>query len=381
MSYDRLLNQVCPHIVRDEALFFLDDRMTVRPLRPIAAINSVRARYNGEVEVPSPGVHIAAQATGSKSGSFNIQGGSTDQLVIKVGAGFVQTLTLPSGNQITPERIVDKLNRDVRDAVFSVTARRQLRVSTSFVGPAATLLVKASGSTAANVLGMPTNRVWRGQVTVPGWSLINDPNTLADRPTRLLVFDEPTKGFEDYVELSYSTIRQECRRCGGLGVENDWRFNNRGGVLKAERETLLIQELLKAVYTVRGSNPFHPWYGTGIVNSLGRKLSSSGIVQNLIVSDIYEAFRRWQVVKRKQEEVVGQEVTDEEFPFRMLSVSLQQSTEDPTVIFVRATVQNRSNKPITIDRGVRVPMPLDLLGSTQQESLLSQSLPNYRLVE
>jgi hypothetical protein len=380
MSYDRQLDRVCPHTVVEEALFFQDDRQTVRPLRPIAAISSVKVRLNGLMDAPSPGVYIGAQATGTKGGPFNIQGGVNDQLLVKIEGRPVQTLTVPSGNQIPTARIVDKLNMMVRDGVFSATSKRQLRLRSSQVGPGSTVIF-LPGSTAAPIFGFPINRGWRGQTVVPGWSIVNDPNTLSDRPTRLILFDALLNGYQDYVELNYSTIRQECRRCGGLGIENDWQYNGQGKLNTVQNVDLLIQEMLKATYTVRGSNPFHTWYGTSIVNSIGRKLSSSGIVQNLIVSDIYEAFSRWQDVKKQQEEKVGQFVSDEEYPFRLLNVNLQQSDQDPTIIFVSATVQNRSNKPIQIERGVRTPIPLDLLGSTQQQSTFAQTLPNYSLVE
>lgn len=381
MSYDRQLDQICTHLVVEEALFFSSDRQTVRPLRPIGAISSVKIRANSEVDVPSAGTYIPAVATGSRQGPFNIQGGANDRLVIRVGNGSVQTLTLPSGNQVTSSRIVDALNETVREAIFVATTKRQIRILTSRAGKEATLFISSAGSTAASILGLPTNRVWRGQTVIPGWSIVSDPNTFAERPTRLVVFDEPLKGFQDFVELNYSTVRQECRRCGGLGIENDWRYDGHGKVIKALNENLLLQEMLKAMYTVRGSNPFHPWYGTSIINSVGKKLTSSGILQNMIVSDIYEAFRRWQSIKKQQEEVVGQQVSDEEYPFRLQSVTLQQSDQDPTIIFVNATVQNRSNKPIQIERGLRTPLPLDLLGSTQQQSTFDATLPNYNLVK
>jgi phage baseplate assembly protein W len=381
VSYDRQLDQICTHIVVEEALFLSADRQTVRPLRPIAAISSVKVRANGEILVPSYGTHIPAQATGTRAGPFNIQGGTNDKLVLKIGDGAFQTLTLPSGNQMPAARIADALNQQVREAVFSSTAKRQLRIKTSLWGPATTILIRATGSTAAGVLGLATNRTWRGQTTTPGWSIVNDPNTLADRPTRLLVFDTPLKGYQDYVELDYSTVREECRRCGGVGIENDWRYNGQGKVITVENENLLLQEMTKILYTIQGSNPFNPLYGTRIVDSIGKKLSSGGLVQNMIVSDINEAFRRWQYVKDQQEKFVGQVVSDEEYPFRILSVTLQQSEQDPTIIFVNATVQNRSNKPIQIERGIRTPMPLDLLGSTQQQSTFNATLPNYSLVE
>lgn len=381
MSYDRSIDQVCPHMVVEEALFVSADRVTVRPLRPIAAFNSVRVRYNSEIEVPSAGFYTSAQATSLKSAPYNIQGGTNDRLVIKVGGGPFQTLTLPSGKQLSAPRVVEVLNQSVRDAVFSVTSKRQIRLNSSSTGPSATIFIRQNGSTGASTLGFTTDRGWRGQTVTPGWSLINDPNTLRDRPTRLIVFDDILKGSRDYVELNYVTIREECRRCGGLGIENDWRYNSQGTLIKVQDEQLLHQELLKSTYTVKGSNPFHTWYGTNIVNTIGRKLSSTGIIQNMIVSEVYEAFRRWQGIKKQQEEVVGQLVTDKEFPFRMLSVNLRQSDHDPTVIFVSAVIQSRSTEPILIERGVRTPIPLDLLGSTQQESLVRAPLPNYNIVE
>jgi hypothetical protein len=73
-------------------------------------------------------------------------------------------------------------------------------------------------------------------------------------------------------------------------------------------------------------------------------------------------------------------VSDKEFPYRLLSVQLQQSTQDPTVIYVNITIQNRSTQPIQISRGLKLPQPLDLLGSTQQQGIIRQSLQNPVLV-
>jgi hypothetical protein len=204
----------------------------------------------------------------------------------------------------------------------------------------------------------------------PRWSLINDPNTLNDRPTRFIVFDRPIESLSEFVEVSYTTIRQECRRCGGVGVENDWRYDRAGSIIKARNAELLSQEVLKITYTVKGSNPFHPWYGTGFLDAIGKKLTDQGLVQNLILSDLQDAFRRWQSVKRNQEGPrIAQFVSDEEFPFRLLVVNLEQDPVDPTVIYVAAMVQNRSSSPIQITRGLRLPVPLDLMGASVQDSL------------
>jgi len=359
MSYDRQIDQLCPHLVVEEALFIFNDRQTVRPLRPIGSGASVKVRVNGVADVPPYGYLIPASAKGSKRGLYDITAGVNDQLVLVVDGGPDLVLTAPSGVGVTAQHVADILNYQAARNLNISVSRQRIRIRTRSEGPESTLFVKSTGSTLADTIGLPTDRGWRGQKVFPGWSLVRDPNTLADQPTRYLLFDDLFKGTQDYVELNYVTVRSECRRCNGLGVENDWRYGETGEVVQVRDEALLLQEILKAVYTIQGSNPFHPWYGSNIVNTVGRKLSSSGLIQNLVVADIHEAFRRWQTVKRKQEEEVGQVVSDAEYPLRLLSVVLEQSRYDPTVVFVNSTVQNRSQQPIQIERGIKLPQPLD----------------------
>lgn len=379
MSFDRKIDFVCPHTVVEEALFLSADRMTVRPLRPIAAINSVKVRVNGVSTVPSTGVALPAEALANRKGPFNVRKSVNDTLVVKVGNDAAQTVTIAPGEALTGGQVAERLNAGLRNVIVDITSRKRVRIRTHKTGKGATLMILATGSTLAPTIGFLTNRQWRGRKPFPGWSIIKDPNSLSSRPNRFVLFDEPLKGFRDYVELDYTTIRQECRRCGGLGIENDWRYNIRGDVIEVRDEALLIQEIQKMTYTVQGSNPFHTWYGTAILNMVGRKLSNRGLIQNFIVSDIREAFRRWQSIKRQQEEVVGQEVSDAEFPFQLLSVSLTPDTSNPTILFVTAVIQNRSQEPIQIARGVTLPLPENLLGGTVQEGIIRQSLNNFVL--
>jgi phage baseplate assembly protein W len=176
--------------------------------------------------------------------------------------------------------------------------------------------------------------------------------------------------------VNYTTIREECRRCGGLGVENDWAYSSNGNVIEATNEELLIQELQKIVYSARGSNPFHPWYGTTLLEMIGQKLIVGGVLQNRIIADVQTAFSRWQSIKKQQEENLGQSVTDEEYPYQLHSVNLEQSQKDPTVLFVSITIRNRSYKKIDFVRGLRIPQPADLMGSTQQEAIAKEA-QNY----
>lgn len=379
MSFDRKIDQVCPHGVVNEGLFVNADRRTVRPIRPIAAIASTRLRMNGEVDVPPTGVQLPARAVAPVKGRYHIQSGVNDTLIVRTAHNAAnQTLTAPTGRDITVENLAKALNLSIRGAIFSVTRNGRLRLQTSQVGRGAELVFR-TGSTLTTTLGLPVERFYKGQQTVPGWSIIKDPTSLQDRPHRLILFDEALRSNSNFVELSYTTVRQECRRCNGLGIENDWRYGRTGDTIEVRDEALLIQELLKITYTIQGSNTFHRWYGTNLLSVVAKKIADRGLLQSFVARDIYEAFRRWQGIKKQQEEVVGQYVSDEEFPYRLLSVTLEQSAKDPTIVFVNATAQNRSAKPLYIERGIRVPEPIDLLGSTAQQGVYRQSLSTFTL--
>lgn len=369
MTYDRRLEQVCPHQIVDEALFLNSDRQSIRPLRPISNSLSVSVRFNSEQAVPSTGAFLPAIAKASIPGPFNVNAGVNDTLIASVNDGPDFTVVAPAGNSITARALCLALTNAAGGLLsFKPSKKLQVQVSTAKRGPSARLIFR-TGSTLAPTLGLVVGRAYRGHEVYPPWSLVSDPLTLSDRPTRLIIFDRPIESTTDFVEISYTTLRQECRRCGGVGVENDFQYDSAGALVKVRNSDLLTQEVLKICYTQKGSNPFHPGYGTGLLESIGKKLSDQGLVQNLILSDLQDAFRRWQSIKKQQEDA-GQLVSDAEYPFRLLVVNLDQDPSDPTVIYVNALVQSRSDNPIQISRGLVLPVPFDILGSTAQDSFL-----------
>jgi phage baseplate assembly protein W len=378
MSYDRQLDQLCPHLVVEEYLLMRGNLQVATPIRPISSINSVVVRVNGVTEVPSTGVDLPAQSVGSTKGPFTITAGVNNNLQVKVGNGAWQVVTIPGGVRLSANQVALQVSSRLQGVKFTSDGVR-VGFQTDLRGAGATVFFH-SDSPLAILLGIKVNRQYRGKLIFPGWTLVSNPNTLSDRPSRMIVFDQPLKADLNYLEVNYTTVRQECRRCGGLGVENDWRYGVTGDVVTVQDEILLIQEIQKIIYTVMGTNPFHNWYGTSIIECIGSKIAVGGVLQNKITSDIYTAFTRWQSIKKGQEEKVGQFVSDSEYPFQLQSVTLEQSQNDPTVIFVTVVVMNRSLKPIQIVRGLKIPQPDNLLGSTQQKSLV-QGLQNFQLVQ
>jgi len=379
MSYDRQIDQVCPHMVVNEGLFVSPiDHQTVVPLKPISNIDSVMIRYNGAFEIPSYGVQVPATTLGTAQGPFNIVTGSNDTMVVSVNQGPDQVIVVPAANQVQANLLAAIMNAQVTGMAFTSTGS-QVGIQTAAKGIGASIYIETS-STMAVTLGLTTGREYRGKQTAPGWTLVVDPSTsVSPRPTRLIVFDEPLKGYNDYVEVTYTTQYQDCRRCGGLNYENDWRYGNSGETANVVDEALLIQEIQKLMFTLRGSNSFVTWYGTLIQDMIGKKIANGSILQNQIVTDVTTTFTRWQSVKQQQETVVGQYLSDAEYPYRLLSAIVTQSTADPTLIYLSITVQNRSTKPIQLTRGLQLPQPLNLLGSTAQQGLIRQSLSGFVL--
>lgn len=377
MSYDRQIDQICEHRVVEEALYVDPDQRTIRPVRPIASTDSVRVRMNGDFMVPSYGLMAPGRVVSGRQEPFTIRVGVNDLLLLQVGEDPVQALRPAAGVGLSAKRLADLLNLQARGVLFEAHGTR-LSLRTILEGREATAVFRP-GSTMAATLGLGVNRVWRGRTLAPGWTLIANPLTLTDRQTRFIVFDEQVKSSSDFVEITYTTVQQECRRCGGLGVEHDWRYTITGDVVEVRDEALLLQEVMKLMFTIQGSNPFNPWYGTGLVDMVGSKILLGDLIRNTIVSDVQQAFTRWQSIKRQQEQTVGQAVSDREYPFRLLAVDVQQSQQDPTVFFIYMTVQNRSGYPVDMSRGIRIPQPVDLLGSTAAQGVLRQSLSNYVL--
>lgn len=375
MSFDRKIDQVCPHLVVEEFLMVQGLRNMAIPMRPIASAQSVVVRLNGVTEVPSYGCDIPAQSSGTREGPFTVKSGVNDLIKLKVNNGSWQTVILPEGVRTSTKRVCELLTASISGVQFSQEGNR-IKFRTNLSGGDSIVYLHGD-STFLSYAGVKVNREYRGKRTFPGWTLVGKPlESLGDRPTRMIVFDEPLAADTNFVEVNYTTIREECRRCGGIGIENDWSYSTDGNVIEVTNEDLLLQELRKITYSARGSNPFHPWYGTTLLELIGQKIVVGGVLQNRIVADVQTSFTRWQSIKKQQEENLGQLVTDEEYPYQLQRVNVEQSQKDPTVLFVTMEIRNRSYKKLTLVRGLRVPQPEDLLGSTQQESIAKESI-NY----
>lgn len=349
MSYDRKIDWACPHHVVNEGLYLKSDRQTVNPLRSIASAQSVAVRLNGEIECPSTGIQAPAVALAG-AGNVTITAGVNDALTFQTESATVQA-TLKPGVGLSTTSIAQDLALKAGGLIVDVSDKGRLRVKTPRSGPG--FWFRVLPSPAATTLGFAA-RTWTGRSVVPGWALIRNPRTIDSQPSRWIVFDSPLKGFKDFVEIGYVTTVEDCRRCGGTGVEHDWRYGATGEVVQVRDEALLVQDIQKLTWTRQGSNPTAPWYGTLLDNMVGGKMGRPGILEQLIQNDLREAFRRWQSIKKDQEERAGQPVSDREFPFRIYEIQAYRINE--TTMWVTGKVQSRAlGEPLDISRGITVP--------------------------
>jgi len=228
-------------------------------------------------------------------------------------------------------------------------------------GPSSFIRVSGGGSEALGFRQVGA----RGAQVYPGWGLESRldvypsiRNGAPALPIRYPKFTAPLRG-NPTVKVSYVSSPERCPRCGGTFVENDWRFDPRGEVITIQDEDLLYQACLKAVLTVRGSNPFHPGYGSTVSSRIGSK--ALGASAALVREDVQRALQQVRSLQKRQRQY--QPVTNRELLFSIQSVDVRTSEFDPTVFFLEVTVRNGSQKPVSLSTVFSVPGAVALAGA------------------
>jgi hypothetical protein len=337
MAKDLLLKHLCPHYVVMEWLAIETDRQSLNTVR-LPSASQVKIEVNG-IEVPKAGLKAPVSIATRKSQPFTITRNVNDELRLTVNSGSLQTIFLPSGQNVTASLIVNAINEQAV-GVVATSNFGQIRLTTDTAGQDATLYLR--GGSSHETLGLVDTRFYRGKTIIPAWNLVRRPDTV-DPLERFIQFESPVRAADDVWEVSYFTRRQECRRCASLGIENDIRFDSRGDPQFATGIDLLAQEVEKITITQKGSNVFYNWYGTSIVDLIGSKILRGGsLIEQQLVSEISGTLERLRNVKNQQAAL--QPVGDQEFFQRVQSLSVLQDDVDPTVFRIRIEIQNASGE-------------------------------------
>ena len=352
MSVDIRLAHPCPHLVLEEVVALTADRRSLPTSCPVAAANATRILVNDSFFVPSSGLYDPATLTASVRGPYRVP--VCDRtLTVTTSTGSATVALVPGADGLVQAGAVARLlTAALPDASVGVTDGRLSVTDLGSVGPSS--VVQASGPGAPWV-GFRVQRGAVGRTVYPGWEVVGEPSSPLGRYP---MFREPLRNNASF-KVSYSTYPVRCRRCGGTFVENDWEYDLQGDALMVANEDLLVQEVLKIILTRTGSNAYFPTYGTGIVDSIGRKASST--TASDIRTQVREALR---VVSLSQgTQAKFQQLTLEERLYTVNAVDVTQSAEDPTVFLVDVTVTNASTRPVRVSIVYTAPGAVALAGT------------------
>jgi len=363
------------------------DRRSLLPRAAIANVTLVRILANNEYYLPPDGLYSQAILLGSVSGPFVItgcvseSGVTVDSNVMTVTSSTEShTVRLPTGQRVTTDALVRFLRGVFSEIVVSNDNGYLAFADVANIGRESRITVSGRG---AEAVGFLYQKAARGQQVYPGWVLDyrTDILPMVNRNGQIVAHARYPKFVEQVrqnptFKVTYAAPPDRCPRCRGTFIENDWRFDPQGELILIDNENLLYQSALKIILTDRGSNVYHPLYGSLLKSRIGAK--AVGAVATLLREDVQTALQRMQALQGQQ--AGFQQVTLKERLAAILSVEVMPHRSDPTAFLVDVVVSNASGEPVSITIVFSVPgavalagtnnlsLGLDISGLTPEES-------------
>lgn len=182
--------------------------------------------------------------------------------------------------------------------------------------------------------------------------------------------------------IDYNTLPGFCTKCttsGSIknGIEQpdmtkDLRYDTSGDFRTIQGVEKLKQDLIRAVLTIRGSNPREPFYGTSIEQSIGTAQRNS-MFASFINQEIRRSLGLLKTLQNLQREVMDNvdptEILDKIISVDVVSDGDMANTQpmgtrssDPTAYIVSIVVQNLSNNLVDFF------VPMDVFSKTANHS-------------
>jgi phage baseplate assembly protein W len=366
MSSEIQVGFPCPHMVLEEPVAIGSDRRSMVTRAPIANSNTVRVLVNNAIYVPPAGLFSQATLI-SGVGPYRVERcvgvrGSGENLLTVHASQGTRIVPLPLGARVRVEDMVRTLRLALSGLVQVDVKDGAVALTDTFVNGSESY-VRVSGR-GATVLGF-TQLGSRGQQVYPGWRLVAyqdvSPTLGTSTPARYPQFVSPLQG-DPEIKVTYTAVPNRCPRCVGTYVENDYRFDLQGRVITLKDEDLLYQTCLKALLTIKGSNPYHPGYGSTLSSRIGSKQVRAAAAA--LREDVVACLNQVQVLQEGQRQF--QQVTDRERLYRVNSVDVRPAQDDPTVFYVDVTVTNGSGVPVSLNIVYSAPGSIALAGTNGQ---------------
>jgi phage baseplate assembly protein W len=344
MSEDLQISYACPHYIRYERVS-LQNGVYIAPSSPITGSGLLQIRRDG-VELKPEGNTREAKITSPDVSPFRVRNNS-NVLTINTTEGYEQTITVPT-KIYKAEDLATLLQPSLSSITVKATPDNSLVFTDDGRGVGFTLkgtLLKSLG------FKKQKQRV-KTKKSTPSWGLVNRLNGYDVRFSERL---EP----EGLLEISYTTEKRFCRRCGGTGVENDFRFASSGDLQKVRDTDLLYQNIAKILLTEIGSNPYHDWYGSNATALIGQKNNAAiAVALRMSVQQALDKFQRLQQdLKRVQY------LSPEERLMGVQSVEVSALNDNATALLCNVVVKSGANRPVSVNVIFSVPGSISLDGS------------------
>jgi hypothetical protein len=322
------------------------DRQTLRPVGNISS-KDVELEINGE-DVPKRGLYSELSITTTKREPFSVPS-DENKIKLSVNKGEDQIITIPAGESVSAFQISKSIQNQSEDINSEANNGHVVLSVDKTVNKKYKSLFLKNGS-AHSSIGLKDRRFYKNKQVYPAWYITKE-ETLFGDSRRIVEFEEPLNSEDDIIEASYYTRQKDCRRCQGVGIEDDIRYNQQGEPRFVRDEQLLLQEAEKIVFTIRGSNVFYQWYGTSLKESIGSKIiGGNDSLRGQLVAEITDALNRYRQIKSQQKNI--QPVSNEEFLLKIREISVTQDDVDPTVFDVDIELSNRSNRRRSISKTI-----------------------------
>jgi hypothetical protein len=191
-----------------------------------------------------------------------------------------------------------------------------------------------------------TLSLWASENQVPkaDYLIVFDPLSVSTDMAKMIQFRYKWRSTLDYFEVTYGTLKGFCPKCVGLGEVDDLSWDVRGQLTQTRNEKLLLQNLEKFVVTYLGSNPFHPFVGTSLINLIGQRVVDFDYLTSQITQEVHTTLGK---LKDLQQQYVraGRAMTAGEQLESIRSVKVTRA-EDPTIVMVEVTVTAQSGQPL-----------------------------------
>lgn len=154
-------------------------------------------------------------------------------------------------------------------------------------------------------------------------------------------FFKKIKHNEPLIEVYYTTILENCPKCLGVKIIDDFYIDSDGDYNTVSKELLLLQEVEKIIVSKQTSNIFHTWYGTTLHSFIGIKQSNKDLLRTRIREQISTAIEKLRTIQN-QMEASGRKFDPEELFGKLISIDVED-TEDPTILLVTVKFTSKSN--------------------------------------